>query len=87
MFNFSTHQSYLASRSQWKLDYQVLSKEIRVARNLVKEQQREVANYNSPLWQTRSTLRKLRSKATTMLSDLAAAKIESHIKYMENKNV
>lgn len=75
-FTFTSRASYLDYRAAWKAEYKQLSKDIRTAKLEFKNAQRE-GRYVSH-W----ALRGMQERATMMLAERAASKIEAQRQYL-----
>jgi hypothetical protein len=76
--SFNSKETYLAYRSEWKANYKNLSQEIRELRNEIKETQRAKGYTGSMQY----TLFKLRAKATAMIEERKASKVEAQRQYL-----
>jgi hypothetical protein len=79
--SFNNKKTYLAYRSEWKAKYKELSQEIRELRNEIKETQRAKGYAGSMQY----TLLKLRAKATSMIEERKASKVEAQRQYLATK--
>ena len=79
--SFNSKETYLAYRSEWKANYKTLSQEIHELRNEIKETQRAKGYAGSMQY----TLIKLRAKATAMIEERKASKVEAQRQYLVAK--
>lgn len=77
-FTFTTKETYLAYRAEWKAEYMTLSATIRSTKNLLKQQHRESGFGKMTEW---STLFKSVRRANVMLDELHKAKEEAGRQY------
>lgn len=96
MNDFNTKETYLAARSEWRVEYIELSAEIRVARQNFNKSQQEFAksvNKNaiakSTTWiaveKARTARGDLRDRANELLSELSAAKKEAYRQWLATR--
>lgn len=78
---FNNKETYLAYRSEWKASYKELSNDIRNLKSEMRESGHQIT------WSEYCNLYNLKNKATEMLSQLAAAKIEAHRQYLASKEM
>lgn len=81
MSQFTTKETYLAFRADWKQRYKQLSAEIRQHKLEIKKAQREGAHTGSMEWRRQEMAR----QATQMLEELAQAKLEAQRQYLARK--
>jgi hypothetical protein len=76
---FTNKETYLAYRSNWKSEYNELSKQIRALRTETRESGHQITS--SEFYE----LYKLREKATAMLEERKASKVEAQRQYLAAK--
>ena len=78
---FNNKETYLDYRSNWKAEYNTLSNEIRE----LKKQTRESCHHIT--WSEYLALKRLKDKATAMLEERKASKIEAQRQYLASKEL
>lgn len=81
-FTFTTKETYLAYRAEWKAEYAQLSNTIRETTLAIKKQHQEKGWADFQFW---NLLRKSVARANAMLEELKEAKIEAGRQYNMQK--
>lgn len=81
---FTTRETYLLARGQWKHDYAALTKDIRDTKFQIKKAMREGAYPGNLQYYTRM---KQKRTANDMLEALENAKVEAQRQYVASKEV
>ncbi len=76
---FTNKETYLAYRSNWKTEYNTLSKQIHTLKANVRESGHQIT------WQEFRDLYNLKAKATAMLEERKASKVEAQRQYLAAK--
>ncbi len=84
MMNFTNRATYLTAVTEWKAQYKELSHNIRAAKLLYKQAQRN--GEPGQIWRSKSALDNMSIEAYNMLIDRANGKIEAQKQYMAEKN-
>lgn len=80
---FTSKETYLAYRAQWKAIYKALSADIRSKKRQYKNAQRDGDGLG---WKILSELRRAQQQAREMLEQLAEAKIEAQRQWLAQRN-
>lgn len=81
IFTFTTRETYLTYRAEWKVKYATASDEIRAAKNAIRAAHREQGYASYLLWSKLFTNQKL---ARELLLELKDAKVEAHRQWTES---
>jgi hypothetical protein len=76
---FTNKETYLEYRSNWKSEYNTLSKQIRVLKATVRESGHQIT------WTEFRELYQLKAKATAMLEERKESKVEAQRQYLAAK--
>jgi len=77
---FTTRETYMTFRADWKAEYKQVSTDIRLTKNLIKETQRASGSTSMQIYHR---LNMLRARATGMLIALIEAKKMAQQQYTE----
>jgi exoribonuclease II len=77
---FNNKETYLEYRSNWKSEYNTLSKQIRALKKTTRESGHQIT------WQECRELKQLKEKATYMLIQREESKVEAQNQYMSAHN-
>ena len=78
-FTFTSKETYLAYRSDWKAKYNELTQEIRMLKATMRESGHQIT------WTEASKLQKLKATATAMIEERKDSKVEAQRQYWLSK--